>query len=100
MSSFSKLFERTFFDKLLNFIVSNNLLSDLQHGFLLGRSVETVVFEHVFSVLRDLEKGKLALGLFLDLSKAFYCLSHPDLLAKLERYEVRGPALSWVGSYL
>ena len=52
------------------------------------------------NILRAFENGECALGIFIDLSKAYDCLNYNTLYEKLERYGIRGPALKWVQSYL
>ncbi len=47
-----------------------------------------------------LDNKKFALGVFLDLSKAFDTVSHNILIAKLSRYGVEDVALRWFRSYL
>lgn len=100
LSSFSKIFEKVIYTRILDFFRSCNLFNSFQHGFVGGKSVETAIYSFTEEVLDALERGELACGLFLDLSKAFDRLNHSLLLAKLYRYGIRGVALSWLESYL
>lgn len=100
LSSFSKFFEKAIYNRIINFFQSCKLFNSFQHGFLANKSIETAVFSFTEEVLDALERGELACGLFLDLSKAFDSLNHNLLLDKLYRYGVRGVALAWLRSYL
>ena len=49
---------------------------------------------------KALDKGKLAGALLTDLSKAFDCLNHELLIAKLDAYGFDQSSLSYIYSYL
>ena len=97
---FSKLFELVVCDRLVNFMTGCCLFSDNQHGYLQGRSTHTALFQFSRAVLESLDEGALAMGMLLDLSKAYDVLDREILLKKLELYGIRGNALGWIVSYL
>ena len=51
-------------------------------------------------VYENLDQGNIVLSLFLDFKKAFDCVDHVILLAKLFNCGVRGVAYDWFSSYL
>ena len=50
--------------------------------------------------LSPVNHEEITIGIFIDLKKAFDTINHELLLCKLERYGIRGTALSWLTSYL
>ena len=100
MSTFSKILEKIFFNRLVDFLSKNNILTQCQHGFRKSRSTETAMFSFLHDVASALDRGENPVGLFLDLSKAFDVINHNILIAKLPSYGIHEQALSWLSSYL
>lgn len=100
LPGFSKIFEKAMCTRLINFMISHQLFYINQHGYMKGKSTHTAIYQYLEHILHHLENNNLALGIFLDLSKAYDCIDHGCLLAKMKKYGVRGIALDWFKSYL
>ena len=95
-----KIMEGIVRDTLMNHLISNDLISSDQHGFVRNKACVTNLLECqdvVSSMLRD---GKCVDVLYTDFSKAFDKVSHKKLLIKLSAYGIRGRLLRWIESFL
>ncbi|KAJ4429752.1 hypothetical protein ANN_21956, partial [Periplaneta americana] len=99
-NTISKAFEYCMLDRLLKYLDRFNILVNNQHGFRPSKSTNTAIYSVFNEILSALDNGKPPVGIFCDLSRAFDCVNHNLLLAKLERYGIRGIVLKWFASYL
>ena len=94
----SKLFERNMFDQTSSYI--ENFLSPYLFGYRKGHSTEQCLMIMIEAWKKALDKNGVAGGILTDLSKAFDCLSHDLLIAKLEAYGFGKSALKFVYDYM
>ena len=96
----SKLFEKVVFIQLFDYMVNNGLLYKSQYGFRTLHSTELAALELTDKIYLQLDKQKIPLAIFLDLSKAFDTIDHTILINKLRYYGIKGTPLNWFASYL
>jgi hypothetical protein len=100
LPSISKVYEKLVQLQLSEYLEQFNLIDQIQHGFRAGRSVTTAAVSFLESIIDSIDKGHSTIGIFMDLSKAFDCVSHLLLLKKLKHLGITGYSLNWLESYL
>lgn len=78
----SKILERLLYNRLVEFLSTNNILSDHQFGFRKGMSTFMPLLLVHEKVNEAFEAGKVVCGLYLDLRKAFDTVNMSILLKK------------------
>ncbi len=78
----------------------NNLDEQFQSGFRPLHSTETALLQMTNDLLLVDDSGLLSIFLLLDLSAAFYTISHNILLDKLYSIGITNTPLKWFHSYL
>ena len=100
LPAFSKLLERIIYNRIYNHVIENKILFEKQFGFQKNMSTDYAICELVNNILTSFHEGKLTLGVFIDLSKAFDTVDHEILLAKLKHYKINGKILDLLRDYL
>ncbi len=98
--AFSKIIEKIVAIKLINHLEINKLLTPQQFGFQRNLSTEHAILHLTNFVTEALNENKYAVGVFLDLQKAFDVVSHDILLEKLSCLGIKNEILGWFKSYL
>ena len=80
LSNISKIYERCLYDQIQNFF--ENILSKYKCGFRKGYNAQHCLITLIEKWKKSVDNG----ALMTDLSKAFDCLSHELLIAKLDAY--------------
>ena len=84
LPSLSKIFEKVIYQQLYAYFENSNLFFKGQYGFRKGHSTEMAALELVERMLSFMDNGDTPIGIFLNLSNAFYTLNHNILLNKLK----------------
>ena len=95
-----KLLERVVKNELTAHVESNGLMSESQHGFRAGRSVQTNMIDFLNKTTKWLDEGRSFDVVYMDFAKAFDKVCHRRLLVKLEECGIIGEALRWLEDWL
>ena len=100
LHNLSKVFEKIFLAKLVSFLSKFDLLSNVQFGFRKRHSTKDAILK-ALCIIDDIKKNKnIPVVVFVDLSKAFDCVSHTLLIQKLYHLGIRGIPLKWITSFI
>ena len=94
----SKLFERIMDKQIVTYITP--FLSSLLCGFRKGYSAQHALIRLLEKFKISLDEGFKAGAVLMDLSKAFDCIRHDLLIAKLHAYGFSDEALTLINDYL
>ncbi len=78
----------------------NDLIYAHQYGFQHNKSTQHYLLQLTNIINNALNEKKYAIGIFLEIKKAFNVCSHSILLHKLHKLGIRDTALQWFTSYL
>jgi len=95
-----RVMERIINTHLINYLLSNRLITKHQHGFLLKHSTCSNLLETVNDWTLALDNHLITDAIYIDFQKAFDSVSHPKLLSKLASYNIRGDLFDWIAAFL
>ena len=100
MPIISKLLEKVIGKQLLDYLETNKIIHKHQYGFQPNKSTTHPMVHLLNEIGTAKNNKKISLGIFMDISRAFDCISTPILLKKLEKIGIKNKELEWFKNYL
>ena len=99
-SIIGKILETIIRNKMDEYLESNNLIKNSQHGFRKNRSCLTNLLEFFDGLYKSIANKMPYDVIYLDFEKAFDKVPHPHLLKKIEAHGIGGNICNWISSWL
>jgi len=100
LSNLNKIIEKLMFKRLYAFLENYKCIYDLQFGFRENHSTNHAIISIIQKIQDAIKNNTFAIGVFIDLQKAFDTVNHSILLEKLNHYGISGISNTWFKSYL
>ena len=98
LTTISKVYESVMNDQMYDFF--NLIFESLLAAFRKGYSCQSLLVKFIDDIKKSVDQGDIVGTVFMDLSKAFDCLPHSLLIAKLNAYGLSMSACELLSSYL
>ena len=96
----SKILEKLVQKDFIDFLNGNDLLSNAQYGFRQGFSTAEAIFDYTKDLYTARNNHKYVASIYIDVRKAFDCISHNLLLQHLKDSKINRTMLMWFHAYL
>ena len=100
LSNIDKITEKIMYNRIYRFLDKNHIIYSLQFDFRQQYSTSYALLNLTEAIMKALDDGNFACGIFADLRKAFDTVDHSILFSKLYHYGIRGLTNKWFEPYL
>ena len=95
-----RILEKLIRNQIVEYMQSENLLSDLQFGFIKGRSTSLQLLNIMNDWTCAIENSNSSDCIYLDYQKTFDTVPHKRLISKLYAYNMDEKIINWIKYYL
>ena len=95
-----KLMESILRKQVMSHLISENLISNKQYGFISKRSTVTQLLNYLDKCCEMVADGMVVDCIYFDFAKAFDTVPHKRLRKKLTGYGIAGNILQWISEFL
>ena len=100
ISVLCRILEKLIHNQIVEYMQSENLLSDLQFGFIKGSSTSLQLLNIMNDWTCAIENSNSSDCIYLDYQKAFDTVPHKRLISKLYAYNIDEKIINWIKYYL